>query len=66
MCIRDSATTLLNAATAYRFAGQSQKALELFQQCQAIYEEKLSPMDEHYAGLYNNMSAAYSLSLIHI
>ena len=54
------ATTLLNAATAYRFAGQSQKALELFQQCQAIYEEKLSPMDEHYAGLYNNMSAAYS------
>ena len=36
------------------------KALELFQQCQAIYEEKLSPMDEHYAGLYNNMSAAYS------
>ena len=54
------ATTLLNAATAYRFAGQSQKALELFRQCQAIYEEKLSPMDEHYAGLYNNMSAAYS------
>ena len=54
------ATTLLNAATAYRFAGQSQKALELFQQCQAIYEEKLSPMDEHYAGLYNNMSAAYA------
>ena len=50
------ATTLLNAATAYRFAGQSQKALELFRQCQAIYEEKLSPMDEHYAGLYNNMS----------
>lgn len=54
------ATTLLNGATAYRFAGQTEKALEWFKQAEAIYREKLSPMDEHYAGLYNNMSAAYS------
>lgn len=54
------ATTLLNSATAYRFAGQPQKALELFSQAETIYQGQLSPTDEHYAGLYNNMSAAYS------
>lgn len=54
------ATTLLNGATAYRFAGQPEKALELFRQAEAIYQEKLSPLDEHYAGLLNNMSAAYA------
>lgn len=54
------ATTLVNGATAYRFAGQPQKALELFQQAEAIYQEKLSPLDEHYGGLLNNMSAAYA------
>ncbi len=66
LCARESpgsiahATTLLNGATAYRFAGQPEKALELFAKAEAIYQEKLSPMDEHYAGLLNNMSAAYS------
>lgn len=54
------ATTLLNSATAYRFAGQPQKALELFSQAETIYQGQLSPTDEHYAGLYNNMSAACS------
>ena len=54
------ATTLLNSATAYRFAGQPQKALELFAQAETIYQGQLSPTDEHYAGLYNNMSAACS------
>ena len=52
------ATTLLNGATAYRFAGQSAKALEMFHEAEAIYKEKLSPIDSHWGGLYNNMSAA--------
>ena len=42
------ATTLLNGATAYRFSGQPEKAMEWFLQA------------EDYAGLYNNMSAACS------
>ena len=54
------ATTLLNGATAYRFSGQPEKAMEWFLQAEEIYREKLSPADEHYAGLYNNMSAACS------
>lgn len=52
------ATTLLNGATAYRFAGQSEKALEMFHEAETIYKEKLSPLDYHWGGLYNNMSAA--------
>ena len=52
------ATTLLNGATAYRFAGQSAKALEMFHEAEEIYREKLSPIDYHWGGLYNNMSAA--------
>lgn len=52
------ATTLLNGATAYRFAGQSAKALEMFHEAETIYKEKLSPSDYHWGGLYNNMSAA--------
>ena len=52
------ATTLLNGATAYRFAGQPQKAMELFDRCETIYNEKLTPGDYHYAGLYNNISSA--------
>lgn len=66
MCARETpgsiahATTLVNGATAHRFAGQPEKALELFAKAEAIYQEKLSPMDEHFAGLLNNMSAAYS------
>ena len=52
------ATTLLNGATAYRFAGQSAKALDMFHEAEAIYKEQLSPTDYHWGGLYNNMSAA--------
>lgn len=52
------ATTLLNAATAYRFAGQPEKAMELYDQTESIYREKLNPFDERYASLYNNSSAA--------
>ena len=54
------ATTLLNAATAYRFGGNPVKALELFKQAEAIYNEKLPLNDEHYGSLLNNMSAAYA------
>lgn len=52
------ATTLLNAATAYRFAGQPEKAMELFRQAEEIYQQKMPLSDERYASLFNNMSAA--------
>ena len=54
------ATTLLNTATTYQLSGQPEKALELFKQAEKIYEEKLSIGDDHFAGLFNNMSAVYA------
>ena len=54
------ATTLLNAATAYRFAGKPQEAMELYEQAEAIYRDQLNPFDERNASLYNNISAACS------
>lgn len=50
------ATTLLNAATAYRAAGDYAQALRLYRQALQIYEGIISPDDYRYAGLYNNMS----------
>lgn len=52
------ATTFLNGGTAYRFAGDSNKAMEYFMNCEKIYKASLPPTDYHYAGLYNNMSSA--------
>lgn len=50
------ATTLLNAATAYRAAGKWQEAYEYYARALQIYENILSPEDYRFAGLYNNMS----------
>lgn len=50
------ATTLLNAATAYRAAGDYATALRYFKQALQIYDGILQPQDYRYAGLYNNMS----------
>lgn len=50
------ATTLLNAATAYRAAGDYETALRYYRQALQIYNGILPPQDYRYAGLYNNMS----------
>lgn len=50
------ATTLLNAATAYRAAGDYEIALRYYRQALQIYNGILPPQDYRYAGLYNNMS----------
>lgn len=50
------ATTLLNAATAYRAAGDYATALQFYKQALQIYDGILQPQDYRYAGLYNNMS----------
>lgn len=50
------ATTLLNAATAYRAAGDYETALRFYKQSLQIYDAILPPQDYRYAGLYNNMS----------
>lgn len=50
------ATTLLNAATAYRAAGDYATALRYYKQALQIYGGILQPEDYRYAGLYNNMS----------
>ncbi len=50
------ATTLLNAATAYRAAGDYEVALRYYRQALQIYNGILPPQDYRYAGLYNNMS----------
>lgn len=50
------ATTLLNAATAYRAAGRLADALRDYTRALKIYEGTLEPEDYRFAGLYNNMS----------
>ena len=53
------ATTLLNAATAYRAAGDYATALRYYKQALQIYEGIMPPQDYRYAGLYNNMSILF-------
>lgn len=50
------ATTLLNAATAYRAAGDYATAIRYYRQALQIYDSMLPPEDYRYAGIYNNMS----------
>lgn len=50
------ATTLLNAATAYRAAGELGTAYKYYLQALQIYEGLLPKDDYRFAGLYNNMS----------
>lgn len=50
------ATTLLNAATAYRAAEKYEDALVDYTRALKIYEAKLPADDYRFAGLYNNIS----------
>lgn len=50
------ATVLLNSATAYRAGGRYRDAYEQYARAAKIYGALLSPDDERFAGLYNNMS----------
>lgn len=52
-------TTLLNAATAYRVAGDKKKALQLFNSALVIYLRELPAEDERLAALYNNLSSIH-------
>lgn len=52
-------TTLLNVATAYRAAGDSGRALDLYLQGLEVYQRHLEPDDSRLAGLYNNLSALH-------
>ena len=50
------ATTLLNAATAYKAFGKAAEALPLYARAREIYEDVLPPGDGRRGGLYNNMA----------
>ncbi|WP_434311042.1 tetratricopeptide repeat protein [Hominifimenecus sp. rT4P-3] len=53
------ATTLLNAATAYRAAGDLTRALSLYQEAFTIFQELRVDQEYPMAGLMNNMSQVY-------
>ena len=52
-------TILLNAATALQSFGEVEKSLSFYAETARIYERHLDPEDWRFAGLYNNMGAAY-------
>lgn len=52
-----AATTYLNAATLYRAMGDPARAMEIYQQAEAIYRDH-GIMGNLLAGLYNNMCVA--------
>lgn len=53
-------TTLLNAATGLRAAGENDRAEEAYRKAQAILETQLPAEDYRLASLYNNMSLLYA------
>ena len=53
------ATTLLNAATAYRACGRLEESVGFYRQVQDIYDRLLGPDDMLMAGLKNNISLLY-------
>lgn len=53
-------TTLLNAATGLRAAGENDRAEETYRKAQAILESQLPAEDYRLASLYNNMSLLYA------
>lgn len=53
-------TILLNGATALQSFGEVEQSLSLYAESARIYERHLDPSDWRFAGLYNNMAAAYS------
>ena len=53
-------TTLINAATAMRAAGQYDQSEDLYKQAQTSSERTLAPNDRRLAALHNNLSMLYS------
>lgn len=53
-------TTLLNAATGLRAAGENDRAEEAYRKAQAILESQLPAEDYRLASFYNNMSLLYA------
>ena len=54
----DYATTVLNAATAYRCADRHMEALEMYSSVEKMYAQFLKEGDSLWASLYNNMAIA--------
>lgn len=54
------ATTLINAATAQRAAGDHDGALARYRRALAISESTMAPTDRRLAALHNNLSMVYS------
>ncbi len=52
------ATILINCATAYKAFGMAETALPLYRRAEEVYKATLSPTDERFGGLYNNMALA--------
>ncbi len=50
------ATVLINCATAYKAFGMPEAALPLYRRAEVVYKSTLSPDDERWGGLYNNMA----------
>jgi tetratricopeptide (TPR) repeat protein len=55
-------TTLLNAGTAYRAAGDNVRAMELFFKALTLFGDHLPADDHRLAGLFNNIGAIYEES----
>lgn len=53
-------TTLLNAATGFRAAGNYEQAETCYQQAQKIFENELNGPDYRLASLHNNMALLYA------
>lgn len=53
-------TILLNGATALKSFGETEEALNCYREAFRCYNTNLPPDDVRYAGLFNNMAAAYA------
>ena len=53
------ATALLNIANAYRAFGLLEESIQVFENVERIYNQKLSKNDFGYANLYNNWALTY-------
>ncbi|MBR2373328.1 MAG: tetratricopeptide repeat protein [Lentisphaeria bacterium] len=53
-------TILINGATALQSFGIVNEALEYYQEALACYRQELAPSDRRFAGLFNNMAAAFA------
>ena len=53
------ATTLLNAANAYRAGGRSEDSLQAYEKVAKIYTNHLEPTDMLWANFFNNLSLLY-------